>query len=468
MAHSNSISLPASLELEGADKLSPLVLEESLRDLPGKRLVARGIWQGKQVVAKLFLDPRSAIRHWKREQKGILALQQGGIKSPLLLHSGRLRDQTPIHIFEWLPDATTALDIWEQAGDDTQRLTFLQQLMVILADHHRAGLQQKDLHLNNFLYSKGGWYTIDADSIENRRTGEALDLKSSLENLALFFAQLTPEFDDLIEPALEKYDNSRKTTADFYQQLMPVLTKKRTERRHKYVSKSYRTCSEFIRGKNSRQVAIYRRDADPERIKQLLADPDTLIAAGKMLKDGNSSTVVHIHHPDGDWVIKRYNVKNLWHGLKRCLRPSRAWISWGNAHRLAISGIATPKAVAVIEKSIGPLRWGAYYVCEYISGVDAAEYFEEGKQITDQNDPVALNFVKLFRILKQTGIFHGDCKATNFLIKNQQPWVIDLDAMKEFSSEQQYLRYYQIDRQRFLCNWHKNPKLLKWFDRHIL
>ena len=460
-------SWPISLQLSGGND-SILICEEPLRNLPGKRLVCSGLWQKKAVVAKLFLDPRGAKRHWMREKTGVAALQTAGINTPELLFSGRLNDQTPVLIFEQLTGAETALTVWQNLTNDKQRLSFLRQLLAELADHHQAGLWQKDLHLNNFLYSKQRWYTIDADTVNSQQAGTPLSPESSLDNLALFFAQLTPDFDHLIEPALTEYARRRQLDlTGKLEYLIELLAEKRKQRRHKYIKKSYRTCSEFIRCDSKRRVAVYRRDAEPARIQQLLSDPDALIAAGTLLKDGNSATVAKIHHPEGDWVIKRYNIKNIWHGLKRCLRPSRAWVSWGNAHRLSISGIATPQAIAVIEKRLGPLRWGAYYVCKYIDAPDAAEYFQNMTSVQNTKNTTAKNFITLFGILHSAGIYHGDCKATNFLINNQQPWVIDLDAMREFHSQQSFLRHYHIDRKRFLRNWQEQLELQEWFDDHL-
>jgi len=177
--------------------------------------------------------------------------------------------------------------------------------------------------------------------------------------------------------------------------------------------------------------------------------------------------VATINHPQGNWVIKRYNIKNFWHGLRRCLKPSRAWVSWGNAHRLTISGIATPKAIAVIEKRFGPLRWGAYYVCEHIDAPDAAkDLYNTTPELIATNITIQ-NFIDMFATWHYSGICHGDCKATNFLISNQQPWVIDLDVMREFKSRQSFLRHYRIDRKRFLHNWLGQPALLQWFDDHL-
>ncbi len=65
----------------------PLLIQQWLRILPGKRLVGRGEWNGRQVLAKLFIAT-GAERHWQRESVGIQALQRAGITTPALLDSG--------------------------------------------------------------------------------------------------------------------------------------------------------------------------------------------------------------------------------------------------------------------------------------------------------------------------------------------------------------------------------------------
>ncbi|SHI56759.1 Lipopolysaccharide kinase (Kdo/WaaP) family protein [Malonomonas rubra DSM 5091] len=456
-------SWPRVLKLASNDTLTCVA---PLRDLPGKRMVCKGEWQDQPVVAKIFLDPGHGKRHFNREKKGIDALRETGISTPPLLFAGTAENQNPVLIFAELPSPQTALQLWQQAADDTQKTELLQTLLSLLAQHHQSGLQQKDLHLGNFLFSDDTWYTIDGDAVDSSQLGTPLDLTASLSNLALFFAQLPPDSDDLIANVLDSYTYPRGLNShQVITQLTEQLSVVRTRRRQTYVKKSYRTCSEFIRQDNPGQIAIYRRDCDTERITELLKDPDSLIERGEILKDGNSATVVRIPHPDGDWVIKRYNYKSFWHGLKRCLRPTRAWRSWGNSHRLKISDIKTPKAVAVIEKRLGPLRLGAYFVCENLSAPDAQSYFARDQ--LDEKDSAAANLVTLFKQLHKLGIHHGDCKATNFLIHQQQPWVIDLDAMREYRSRDTFLRRYQSDRHRFLANWQCDLRLQSWFVQNL-
>ena len=287
-------------------------------------------------------------------------------------------------------------------------------------------------------------------------------------NLALLFAQLSPKYDSLLEAAALHYAKQRNMAGpQLLDQLKLDLPKVRRKRRHKYIEKCYRTCSEFIRSQSTREVSISRRDAQGETLNRLFSDPDAFMRHGELLKDGNTSTVVRVQLDDRDWVIKRYNIKNPWHALSRCFRPTRAWISWGNAHLLKISGIATPQAIAVIEKRIGPLRSTGYYVCDFVAGENAETFFQDDSLDVVAKEQVAENFVQLFGLFHQLNICHGDCKATNFLIEDNEPWVLDLDAMQECSSLACFQKLYQSDRQRFLRNWQTQPELQKWFDDHL-
>jgi hypothetical protein len=253
----------------------------------------------------------------------------------------------------------------------------------------------------------------------------------------------------------------------FLASLKSDLPEVRRKRRHKYVKKSYRTCQEFVRVKMAGKMVVFRRDAQSDALDCLLDDPDALMRGGEMLKDGKTSTVVRVQVGDYDWVIKRYNIKSLWHVLSRCFRPTRASTSWGNAHRLKISGIATPMAVAMIEKRFGPLRSTGYYVCDFVAGPRAEVFFLDKTVETSAKEQAARGFVLLFELFRKLGIHHGDCKAANFLPRDNTPWVLDLDAMHECCSQARFKRLFQADRQRFLLNWRSQPELLRWFDEHL-
>jgi tRNA A-37 threonylcarbamoyl transferase component Bud32 len=445
-----------------------LQCEQLLRNLPGKRLVCRGIWQRRAVLVKLFIDPKSARRYWGREKAGAEALKGARVSTPALLFSGQTDDGIPVLVFEFLPESQTALEVWNGLSTSAERTAFLSQLIELLVGLHEAGLVHEDLHLQNFLSSGQKIYAIDGDAVCARGCGKALGHDASCSNLLTLLAQLPPQFDPLAEAMTRHYAQLRNFPASqlvcAMEQSLPQV---RRRRRRKYVAKCYRTCSEFVRSHGHGQVAICRREAQGEALDSFLNDPDAFMQSGEMLKDGNSSTVVRVKGHGIDWVVKRYNIKSPWHALSRGFRPTRAWASWGNAHRLKISGIATPGAVVLLEKRFGPLRSTGYYVSEYLQGTHAEVFFDDKNVSSALKEQAAGEFVTLFGLFRKLGIVHGDCKADNFLIRNNILWVLDLDAMRECFFAAHFQSLYRVDRQRFLNNWQSQPEWLRWFDEQL-
>ena len=119
-----------------------------------------------------------------------------------------------------------------------------------------------------------------------------------------------------------------------------------------------------------RRFVAVTRTADTPALRAVLADPDAALAApeSQWLKRGNSASVVRLSVDGRPVVVKRYNLKNFAHRLRRFWRPSRAWHSWRNAHRLTLWGVPTPPPVALLECRFGPLRGRAYYLSEAVAG----------------------------------------------------------------------------------------------------
>jgi len=458
-----SEQLPHRIQLQ--DETKPdLLCERLLRYLPGKRRVYAGSWGQQSVVAKIY-DGRRALRHWRREKNGCEALLQAQIPTPNLVYAGNLADGAPALIFERLTRPCTALERWRQAEHDPQRLEVLIPLIKLIGKGHREGLLQSDLHLENYLFSEGTLYAIDGDGI--RREGQALKDKTCRRNVAIFLAQLPPRHDNLLPEILAAY--LRETSFQskrFSKSLLQDLSAARRRRRLDYVQKSTRTCSEFVRQQDFHQLALFRRDCQTPILRTFLNDPDAFMEQGRILKDGNSATVVHVGGKNGNynWVIKRYNIKSLFHALKRGLRPSRAWVSWTNAHRLKISGIQTPQAIAMVEKRIGPWRRTCYYVTVWCDSPNAATL---GNLQQPQAHPQVQGLISLFQQMFNLGIYHGDCKATNFLFTPDEPAVIDLDSMGECRLRRVYQRHYAADRSRFLQNWTQDSPLRNYFDQQL-
>ena len=64
--------------------------------------------------------------------------------------------------------------------------------------------------------------------------------------------------------------------------------------------------------------------------------------------------------------------------------------------------------------------------------------------------------VRLFDILWGSHVTHGDMKATNFIVTDEQLQVIDLDAVRWHGAEKSFLKAFRRDLQRFMDNWQGN------------
>ncbi|MBN2645364.1 MAG: hypothetical protein JXR59_07825 [Desulfuromonadaceae bacterium] len=407
-------------------------------------------------MVKLFWGQK-ARRYWLREKQGAQWLAAAGVATPRLQLASPLENGLLALVFECLDPAESAARRWQRSAHEAEKKEVLSALFGLTGQCHQHGCFQSDLHLDNFLFSGDRLYAIDGDGMRQPGASDKpLSPRNCVRNLALFIAQLPLRDEKLALSCLPDYLQKNPLPPDWLATVLAkAINRARRRRRHAYIQKSTRSCTEFVSDDSFLQHSVYRRDGDGPQLQAFLADPDGYMRQGTLLKDGNSATVVRV----GDWVIKRYNLKNLVHAISRGLRPTRAWISWRNAHRLKASAIDTPEAIAVVEKRFGLWRRTGYYVTRAAQGHSAENLTEIS--------PSAQCLAELFQLFYRLKIYHGDCKASNFLVTGNQVEVIDLDAMGECRYQWRYLHHYRKDRKRFLRNWPKDSELGSYFDQHL-
>jgi tRNA A-37 threonylcarbamoyl transferase component Bud32 len=191
-----------------------------------------------------------------------------------------------------------------------------------------------------------------------------------------------------------------------------------------------------------------------DAFESFASEPERFFEGAEMLKDGNSATVVRTRIGERVCVVKRYNVKGFWHGLRRILKPrARFRLAWCNGHRLHFLGIPTARPLALLERRFGPLRGVAYLVMEDVGQEDLSDQ-ASSDGLSDQQ---VAGVICLFCALKAAGLTHGDTKASNFLVFQGKVALVDLDAMHEGVAGQ------ARDIERFLANWMDKPELRERF-----
>ena len=456
---------PFVLALDGqAGESALLRCHEVVRAIPGKRLVCRGEWQGKDVFIKLYFG---ADKYWRAERQGLQALAINGIMAPAVLHAGTA-DRGALHVIvlEAIQPAVTLETAWEETDDEAARIALLQRAVVCIASHHRAGLEQRDIHLNNFLLSGERLYTLDGGGIHDAGVDE-LSVKHSRDNLALFFAQFYPDFDCLIDKILPVYLKRRSWGSEVLasEALQHRVRHFRCGRLRRFLKKIFRDCSAFKCERSWRTFRVYDRSMASTGMVEFLNNPDASLqhTDAQYLKQGNTCTLWMTRVDGRQLVVKRYNIKGLRHGLGRAFRKTRAAVSWMNAHRLGMYGILTARPVALIEARFGPVRGRAWYVSEFVAGDDASSLcgqttldqagrLRAGQQVTDLLAQLALS-----------SLSHGDMKATNFILSQQGAVVIDLDAMQKHVAPESFRRAQRRDLMRFMRNWEDCPEIKAMF-----
>ena len=426
-----------------------------VRQVPDKRYVYRARWQGQHVYAKLFIGKNNAY-YASRDLAGVQHLMQAGITTPPLLFQGQTQDkQAEVLVFVEIVHAKNAEEVWHSC-DDKQRFELAQHLVLTLARHHQAGLIQTDLYFKNFLLQEANVYTLDGDGI--RRLSRVFQKRQRLRNLATLLSKMDVLNDQWIPLLYRHYCQQLNTVYALVDEaIVQNLTRKiRSRMASAYADKKvFRTCTDVKVSKRfDRFLAIslgFEQGAvSPRLLDAALADTET------NLKNGNTCTIAKALIADRQVVIKRYNIKDAWHGLNRAFRVSRAALSWANAHRLMISDIATPKPLALLEERFGCLRRRAYFLSEYIDAPDAMQFFSQSSAPEDK-EKVACNIATLFHRLYLFRYSHGDCKATNIKIVNLAPVLIDLDGMRAHRhgcwSDWWFARKHVKDLQRFMKNW---------------
>jgi tRNA A-37 threonylcarbamoyl transferase component Bud32 len=248
---------------------------------------------------------------------------------------------------------------------------------------------------------------------------------------------------------------------------VPMINHRQAKRRRKYLKKIYRECLSYVCRRSWHRYIVYSRELQKEDILPLLNDPDKFMVKGRLLKDGNTCTLALVNVGGLGLVVKRYNIKNVRHALKRCLRPSRAWKSWKNAHRLTLLGIPTPRPMALVENRWGPLRSKAYFITEYIEAITLKNLFCSGIVEEKALKDVIEQFVDVLQRFADASMCHGDFKATNFLVAGEQIWVTDLDSMQEHRFSRPFRRAFKKDCKRFMKNWINLPEVEKTFKIHL-
>ena len=445
-----------------------LVCEKILRQLPGRRIACRAQWGERIVFAKLFFGKKFDY-YGEQEKRGVAALEQAGVRTSSLIDTYcDSEKKVMVLLFEWLEEAGTLEQRLSEAKSEKERFTLLETVVEIIGRMHKRGVEQVDIHLDNFLVVNGAVYTIDGALVDDsaKKSDSPLSFDKSVHNLALFFAQFPPADDSRIKHLLGHYRQACGLSEQelSLHRMEEKILELRKWREKKYVrKKSLRNCSDFVCKKSWKRFSVFDRETLTPDLETFCLNPDQFFSRGRVLKNGRSSGVRVVELGGKNYVIKKYYLKNYLHFIFRSILPSRAEVSWRNGVLLRYLHIATPRPIVLVENRFGPLRGTSFIVTELIEGEHAWAYFVEGGHSEEDSQDVANKLVNILKNLERVMISHGDLKATNVLISQGEPLLIDLDAMISWKNEEGFRKRFRKDIEHFLNSWSKNERAVTFF-----
>ena len=438
--------------------------QKILRSLPGRRLACLGHFQGQAVFVKIFIHKFRAQRHWQRESRGIQLLLENNIRVPALLFAGIEKDGPGrVLVQELIEHPVNILEEWGKNSQDAFK--YIEKIISVTVKMHQAGISQQDIHPDNFLLTGDASYCIDTAMLTT--SDKPLTADESVKNVALFAAQF-PSIDHETEKKIwQQYCQLRDESwyEKYLSSYMNEIINSRQYRAEKLLHKIYRSSSNYIFHKAFKKRFCIKKLWYQYYSGGQLTIPESFFSKNNIeyLKQGGSSTVIKTGEPDKQIVIKRYNIKNTFHALKRAFRRTRASRSWSMGHLLQTYGINTPAPVAFIEHKLGPIMNVSYFICEYVPGPNLVEYFSDNKPLTDEQKIIADKAVLMLEKLAKAGVYHSDMKATNLVVNNGELWLLDLDGMCWFQVSKKSAKYHQKDIKRFLRNWADDTPVSEYF-----
>lgn len=448
-----NVATPCYISLLGENAEEQLELLEILRILPGKRITAVARYRNQKVVAKLFFHPQHWQRNLKRDLTGMRQFEAHELATPSILRQGRIQGGGII-LIRYLENGTSLADCFSQENSLCEKTAdrALEKVFQTLARCHNVGLWQGDMHLGNYMFYQDEIYLLDGGDVKQLAT--PISNLKRIHNIADFISLFSVAFDSKIDFLLECY---QEKFTDFssgeLNQVRALVKKIRNSRLSHYEQKVFRSTTANRKVKTTRKRYVYDRSLQSDDLERFIEAPDSFIETGQLLKDGDSTTVAEVKINGVGLVLKRYNITSFWHGFKRLFQHSRAHKCWRNASVLQILGIKTPKPCLFMEERMfWVFRRRAYFLTEQIESNNLLLQLDDDGEQIDDNDLVAA-FTHFFEVMHDYQISHGDMKATNFIFRDGELYVLDLDGMRRHRFKWRFARKSLKDIKRFERNW---------------
>ena len=405
-----------------------------LREVSNKRKVVEASYDNQSFVVKFF----NKRPEYLKELAGVFHLNEAGISTPKIYSFGISSNEYFI-IFQKINDSLTIEQFLSSNENFSSKQAVIKQVLALNRKMYEKNIIQLDNYFKNYLYANGEIYLIDGGLV---RRIKFFKFFRKFLNFSLISSKIDPEYSKKTMAYKNKFfEYLHKKCVGFY--LYKAISN--------FQKKTLRTSSQFEK-KSSLNYSIFKQKDFNFDFKKI----DDFLLNAEIIKNGNTCTVFR----NQDLIIKRYNVKNIWHFIKMQFTKPRGKNSWQVSNTFQLYNLPCPKPFFYFEKRFLFLRLTSYFAMERIDGESIVSY-QESLRDKLHIEKLKKNIFKLFNIFNHYKFIHGDLKKTNILVDNKmQIRMIDFD--KSFFSMSQSIYNYKIKKQiaRFLSNWKVKSKFL--------
>lgn len=189
-----------------------------------------------------------------------------------------------------------------------------------------------------------------------------------------------------------------------------------------------------------------KKNIDPDLFMKLFKNEELLKDSGEIIKNELGHLIVKVKIHNTNFYIKKYRIKNLFHGLSRILKKTRAYNSWIAIQWMNAVGIKTVNPVSFYEEQGFFGYRTSFLVTEEIEG----KRLDEALESDVDGDLLVSRIEALFKRMNWIKFSHGDAKSSNFFYDKERLVIFDLDSSRKRYTNFLYRRAVLRDKKRIM------------------
>jgi len=320
----------------------------------------------------------------------------------------------------------------------TQRKGVINLFSQFIADISEIGVFQPDFHLNNVIFDKRKERFVLIDLHRARLADRPLNIRERMDQLSYITPPLWEkvrkreilEFTSLLSQKWPELKNRKRR----YWIQERALKRMRQHWDKRGTRKILKKTIKIRYGK----IFMLRSEQCPEHLSNLLLsfvkNPEKFQSPEKILKNSRHTLCLKVSTESTKYFLKAYRSSGNLKSISYLFKTPRVLRAWHTSRNLILRHISTPFPLVAIHTG-NP--WGSIYGAMLSPWIEAGDsntiFIKKTLKQRKQGKRLIKDLAYFLWQMHEKGIFHGDCKITNFRFnpadKNQFT-VFDLDSTR--------------------------------------